>query len=68
MKVLNKALALLLCCTLLLLPVAAQAAEVGESISLIPGPPAGPSYLMTTTSPLTIFPPYIAAIASSSLS
>ena len=29
-------------------------AEVGLSISLIPGPPLGPSYLITTTSPGTI--------------
>ena len=43
-------------------------ADVGLSISLIPGPPLGPSYLITTTSPATIFPPLIAAIASSSLS
>ena len=41
---------------------------VGASISLIPGPPLGPSYLMTTTSPATIFPPLIASTASSSLS
>jgi len=41
-------------------------ADVGLSISLIPGPPFGPSYLMTTTSPSTILPPLIAAIASSS--
>ena len=33
MKMLKKALALLLCCTLFLLPVAAQAAEVGDSIT-----------------------------------
>ena len=43
-------------------------ADVGLSISLIPGPPLGPSYLMTTTSPATIFPPFMAAIASSSQS
>ena len=41
-------------------------ADVGFNISLIPGPPLGPSYLITTTSPSTIFPPLIAAIASSS--
>ena len=41
-------------------------AEVGFSISLIPGPPFGPSYLITTTSPGTILPPLIAATASSS--
>ena len=29
-------------------------AAVGDSISLIPGPPFGPSYRMTTTSPLLI--------------
>ena len=40
---------------------------VGASISLIPGPPLGPSYLITTTSPATIFPPLIASTASSSL-
>ena len=43
-------------------------ADVGLSISLIPGPPLGPSYLITTTSPSTIFPPFIALIASSSQS
>ncbi len=43
-------------------------ADVGLSISLIPGPPFGPSYLITTTSPSTILPPLIAAIASSSQS
>ncbi len=43
-------------------------ADVGLSISLIPGPPLGPSYLITTTSPGTILPPLIAAIASSSQS
>ena len=43
-------------------------ADVGLSISLMPGPPLGPSYLITTTSPGTIFPPFIAAIASSSQS
>ena len=43
-------------------------ADVGLSISLIPGPPLGPSYLITTTSPSTILPPRIAAIASSSQS
>ena len=43
-------------------------ADVGLSISLIPGPPFGPSYLITTTSPATILPPLIAAIASSSQS
>ena len=31
-------------------------AEVGLSISRIPGPPRGPSYRMTTTSPGTILP------------
>ena len=30
-------------------------AEVGLSISLIPGPPTGPSYLTTMTSPALIF-------------
>ena len=43
-------------------------ADVGLSISLIPGPPFGPSYLITTTSPATILPPLIASIASSSQS
>ena len=43
-------------------------ADVGDSISLIPGPPFGPSYLITTTSPLTIFLERIASIASSSKS
>jgi len=43
-------------------------ADVGLSISLIPGPPFGPSYLITTTSPGTILPPLIAAMASSSQS
>ena len=41
-------------------------ADVGESISLIPGPPFGPSYLITTTSPATILSSIIACIASSS--
>ena len=48
-------------------PIPAMA-DVGFNISLIPGPPFGPSYLITTTSPGTIFPPLIAAIASSSQS
>jgi len=39
---------------------------VGASISLIPGPPLGPSYLITTTSPATIYPSLIALILSSS--
>ena len=43
-----------------------QIAEVGDNISLIPGPPFGPSYLITTTSPSTILFPNIASIASSS--
>ena len=43
-------------------------ADVGLSISLIPGPPFGPSYLITTTSPATILPDLIAVIASSSQS
>ena len=46
-------------------PIPAMA-EVGFNISRIPGPPLGPSYRMTTTSPATILPPLIAAIASSS--
>ena len=45
-----------------------EIADVGLSISLIPGPPFGPSYRITTTSPGFIFPPLIASIASSSLS
>ena len=48
-------------------PIPAMA-EVGFNISLMPGPPFGPSYLMTTTSPGTIFPPFIAVMASSSQS
>ena len=43
-------------------------ADVGFSISLMPGPPLGPSYLITTTSPALIFPPRIASMASSSQS
>ena len=41
-------------------------ADVGDSISFIPGPPFGPSYLITITSPLFIFLPKIAFTASSS--
>ena len=41
-------------------------ADVGESISLIPGPPFGPSYLITITSPATILLLNIASTASSS--
>ena len=41
-------------------------ADVGESISLIPGPPLGPSYLITITSPATILLLNIASTASSS--
>ena len=37
---------------------------VGESISGIPGAPFGPSFLMTTTSPATIFPDVMASAAS----
>lgn len=40
-------------------------AEVGASISCIPGPPFGPSYLITTTSPSLILPPRIADRESS---
>src|SRR5665647_269302 len=47
-------------------PIPASVA-VGESISLIPGPPLGPSYLTTTTSPTTTFPLIRPAIQSSSL-
>ncbi len=43
-----------------------QRAEVGASISRIPGPPFGPSYRMTTTSPFLISPSIIAWYASSS--
>ena len=41
-------------------------AEVGPSISRIPGPPFGPSMRMTTTSPATTLPAMIACCASSS--
>lgn len=41
--------------------------EVGVSISLIPGPPFGPSYLMTITSPLLILLLSMAFTHSSSL-
>ena len=41
-------------------------AEVGESISRIPGPPFGPSYRMTTIIPGLILPAMIAAMAVSS--
>ena len=40
--------------------------EVGVSISLIPGPPLGPSYLITITSPFCTTCPMIAFVASSS--
>ena len=46
-------------------PIPAMVA-VGESISLIPGPPLGPSYLMTTTSPGDIVPSRIAFMPASS--
>ena len=39
--------------------------EVGYSISCIPGPPRGPSYLMTTTSPAVTRPARIPSTASS---
>ncbi len=42
--------------------------EVGASISRIPGPPLGPSNLITITSPSFIFPLEISSIADSSLS
>ena len=41
-------------------------ADVGFSISLIPGPPFGPSYLITTTSPAFIDFDRIASTPSSS--
>ena len=41
-------------------------AEVGPSISLIPGAPRGPSYLITRTSPFCISLDKIPAIADSS--
>ena len=41
--------------TVLSRPMPARA-EVGFSISRIPGPPLGPSYRITTTSPGTILP------------
>ena len=41
-------------------------AEVGESISGMPGPPRGPSYRITTTSPSRTWPERIAAIATCS--
>src|SRR5919199_1526983 len=41
-------------------------AAVTPSISRIPGPPLGPSYLITTTSPSSIRPLVTASIASSS--
>ena len=44
------------------------APAVIEAMHKAAGPPFGPSYLMTTTSPSTILPPFIAAIASSSQS
>ena len=39
-----------------------------DNISLIPGPPLGPSYLITTTSPSSISPLETASNAYSSLS
>ncbi len=41
-------------------------AAVGFNISGIPGPPFGPSYLMTTTLPWTTFPCLIPSLASNS--
>ena len=41
---------------------------VGASISCMPGPPRGPSYLITTTSPAFTLPSRIPAAADSSLS
>ena len=43
-------------------------AAVGFNISGIPGPPLGPSYLITTTSPLLTTPSAIPLFASYSLS
>ena len=39
--------------------------DVGYNISCIPGPPFGPSCVMTTTSPLTTLPPKIPSQAAS---
>ena len=41
-------------------------AEVGESISRMPGPPLGPSYRMTMTSPFCMVPSRIWVRAVSS--
>ena len=35
-------------------------ADVGDNISLIPGPPTGPSFLITITVPFDILPASIA--------
>ena len=43
-------------------------AEVGDNISRMPGPPRGPSYRMTMTSPFTTVPSRMRRSASSSLS
>jgi hypothetical protein len=43
-------------------------AEVGFNISGIPGPPFGPSFLITNTCPALTFPSLIPAIHSNSLS
>ncbi len=51
--------------TVLSRPIPATA-DVGVSISLMPGPPFGPSYLITATSPSVIRPCRIASTASSS--
>ena len=41
---------------------------VGYSISCMPGPPLGPSYRISTTSPASTFPPRIPSTAASWLS
>ena len=41
-------------------------AAVGFSISGIPGPPLGPSYRITTTSPLFTFPSRMPSLAANS--
>ena len=39
-------------------------ADVGFNISGIPGPPFGPTYLITTTFPFFTFPSFIPLLAS----
>ncbi len=41
-------------------------AEVGVSISRMPGPPRGPSYRITSTSPAVTVPSMMRSVASSS--